>query len=405
MNKKELGQAAVVIGLAMVALLVIVGLAVDGGNLLMSRRAAQNAADAAALAGTRELAAVILDCGSGTAAEDAAVFNAMNEFAAQNGLDADGEDQIAAWYVDKDLVRLGEVGAGDIPNGATGVEVSLSTVQRTFFIHLLGPEETTAPATATAMTGPIVRFSGGVLPVATPLDVVQALGPDEDFYVMETNNQHNGGMFCVDEDGVTCIGDPASHNAHRGWLNLNYIYNTEYLAQSSPFYRTFEQNVPNRGCGSDPDTSADDGLKGWAGDGCPYPFPIFAGGVGAIDGDFIHGDPGARQVSLDTIYDVYAGEIAYIPVFDYVYMSDYMDEYFDQPEGIGWPRAGGGGHAFLYHIVGFTAVEVGNENGHVHYLHGSFQEASIGQGVIQPGSGIGGACQASLLTHAVVLWR
>ncbi len=195
-----------------------------------------------------------------------------------------------------------------------------------------------------------------------PLQVVQALSPNQQFVVIETN-QHNGGMFCTDrngngrlDDGIDiCIGDPASHNAHRGWLNLNYIYNTQHLRQADPNYRTFEQNVPNRGCGPNPNTSTDDGLQGWASGDCPYPFPIFAGNVGYTNGDFIHGDPGARQSSLMEIEN-YAGQIAYVPVFDYIYMSDYMAANFPAPEGIGWPRAGGGGHAFLYHIVGFTAV-------------------------------------------------
>jgi hypothetical protein len=164
-------------------------------------------------------------------------------------------------------------------------------------------------------------------------------------------------VFCRDLNGVDCIGEePSNANAHRGWLNLNYIYNTEHLAKSDPYYRTFEQNVPNRGCGSDPHRSTDDGLKGWCEDGCPYPFPIFAGTPGYVNGDFIHGEPGARESSVMTVKDTWDGQIAYVPIFDNIYMSSYMADNFPQPEGIGWPRAGGGGHAFLYHVVGFAAV-------------------------------------------------
>jgi hypothetical protein len=403
MRKEEKGQTIVLVALIFVGLLMAAGLAMDGGRLLLARREAQNAADAAALAGARELASQI--CGSGSAAADQQVWDAVVAFSAQNGLSEEDLEGLQAWYVDKNGNQLGEVGSGSIPNGATGVEVSLATGRRTLFVHLLGPEEMEAPAEALAMAGPVTQLPGGVLPIGVPLDVVEALVPGQTFYVMETNNQHNGGMFCVDPDGVQCIGDPARHNAHRGWLNLNYIYNIEHRLQSDPFYRTFEQNVPNRGCGPDPHISTDDGLQGWASGNCPYPFPIFAGAAGAANGDFIHGDPGARQSSLQEVYANYAGRIAYTPVFDYVYMSDYMAEYFDPPEGIGWPRAGGGGYAFLYHIVGFVAVRVGEGHGPgTHYLEGAFQEAIIGEGVIQPGAGIGGSCLQPMV-YGVTLWQ
>lgn len=99
----------------------------------------------------------------------------------------------------------------------------------------------------------------------------------------------------------------------------------------------------------------------------------------------------------------YIGQTAYVPVFDYIYMSDYMEANFPAPEGIGWPRAGGGGHAFLYHVVGFTHVQVGNVRGHT--LVGTFQEAVIGEGAIQPGYGVGsGVCQP-LVAQGVTLWR
>jgi len=403
--KDERGQAVVIVALALVALLLAVGLAIDGGRLYSTRRQAQNAADAAALAGTRVLAQAILNCRPGDAADDAAVQQAVWEFAERNGVVDDGQQgQVTAWYVDPDENQLGEVGTGTVPYGATGVEVTLVITQPTIFMRIGGVNHFRAPASATAMTGRIVQIGGGVLPIAVPLQVIETLSPDENFVVIETN-QHHGGMFCRQDDGV-CIGDPADANAHRGWLNLNYIYNTEHLSQSDPLYRTFEQEVPNRGCGPDPNTSTDDGLKGWASGECPYPFQIFAGSVNGTDGDFIHGDPGARQSSLMEI-SALEGQIVYVPVFDHIYMSDYMADNFPQPEGIGWPRAGGGGHAFLYHIVGFAAVRVEEIQGHT--LVGAFQDALIGEGQILPGAGIGsgGWCATGQVPQlfGVTLWR
>ncbi len=87
------------------------------------------------------------------------------------------------------------------------------------------------------------------------------------------------------------------------------------------------------------------------------------------------------------------GQIAYVPIFDYIYMSDYMADNFPQPEGIGWPRAGGGGHAFLYHIVGFAALKVHAIEGHT--LVGEFQSATVGEGEFIASDGFGsGACDS-----------
>jgi len=401
--EKERGQAVVIVVLALVALLLAVGLAIDGGRVYSARRQAQNAADAAALAGTRELAEAILNCRPGDQADDAAVQQAVLEFAARNGVPNDGQQgHLDAWYVNTQGNRLGAVGAGTVPHGATGVEVSLVITRPTVFMAIGGIDTFRAPAAATAMTGRIVQIGGGVLPIGVPLMVIEGLGPGDEFYVIETQG---AGQFCRVSDNV-CIGDPQNEASHRGWLNLNYIYNVEHLSQSDPLYRTFEQNVSNRGCGPDPNISTDDGVKGWASGQCPYPFPIFAGVEEGTTGDFIHGDPGARQSSLREI-EALEGEIAYAPIFDHIYTSDWMADNMPEPEGIGWPRAGGGGQAFLYHIVGFVALEVRSVQGQT--LVGAFQEALIGEGQILPGAGIGTAewCATGQVPQlfGVSLWK
>ncbi len=394
--REEKGQAIVLVAVALLALLAMAGLAIDGGQLLAQRRAAQNAADAAALAGVRELAEVIALCQPGSAPSDLRVWNAVAQFAVQNGLDPSRGDSLEAWYLDRNENRLGQVGMGVIPPGATGVTVILTTTQQTHFLQLVGAEQVQTGAKATAMTGRVTQFPGGILPIAVPLIVVQNLSPGQTFAVIDNRD----GRFC-DRNGENCIGNPSDHNSQRGWLNLNYIYNLQHLQQSDPLYRTFERNVPNRPCGPNPNTSTDDGLQGWASGDCPYPFPIFAGTVGATNGDFIHGDPGARQSALQEIEN-FAGTIAYAPIFDYIYTSDYMAAHFPPPQGIGWPTAGGGGSAYLYHIVGFVAVRVDDVRGHT--LVGDFQSATIGEGAIQPGAGVG-TCDNRLFTYGVSLWK
>jgi hypothetical protein len=311
------------------------------------------------------------------------------------------------------------VGAGSIPHGATGVEVEIQAEFDTYFIRVVGIDRASVGADALALTGPVTMLTGGILPIAVPLEVVEVLEPDDPFVVME-NNSHNGGTFCEDVNGNgqydegldVCIGDPTSHNAQRGWLNLNYIYNLEHNEAGENFVRLFERNVSNRGCGEDPHHSIDDGLQGWAGDDCPYPFPIWAGTVDHIDGDFIHGDPGARQSSMAEVIQVYNGRTAYIPIFDHIYMSDYMDECeyadgtecFPDPE-IGWPRGGGGGSTFMYHIVGYTAVTINDGHVNDHTLAANFQEAIVGLGQIDPTNGLGEAACDPLALYGVSLWR
>jgi len=396
--KKERGQALVILAFALIALAAFAGLAIDGGRTYSARRQSQNTADAVAMAGTRVLATFVNQC---TPVDrynaDNAIAAEMVKFARDNGIDPTAENaELQGWYVNASEARLGRVGWGTgVPDTATGIEATLVTTDSTTFMKVVGQRQ----------------FKGGIIPIGVPLQVIQELDPGEDFYMMEKNNKWGGGVFCRDPNGVECIGDdPANANAHRGWLNLNYIYNTEHRTTADPLNRAFERNVSNKGCGGDPNRSSDDGLQGWAGDGCPYPFPIFAGTPDFVDGDFIHGDPGARESSVMDVKAAWGGKVAYVPIFDYIYMGDYMDEYFEEPENLSWPRAGGGGHAFFYHIVGFAAVLIDGD-APKHTISGEFQSAVVGDSQITPGQGFlgggggaGGACNPFAIT-GVQLWK
>ena len=349
--KKERGQALVILAFALIALAAFAGLAIDGGRTYSARRQSQNTADAVAMAGTRVLATFVNQC---TPVDrynaDNAIAAEMVKFARDNGIDPTAENaELQGWYVNASEARLGRVGWGTgVPDTATGIEATLVTTDSTTFMKVVGQEHIVAPGDAIAMTGPIRQFKGGIIPIGVPLQVIQELDPGEDFYMMEKNNKWGGGVFCRDPNGVECIGDdPSNANAHRGWLNLNYIYNTEHRTTADPLNRAFERNVSNKGCGGDPNRSSDDGLQGWAGDGCPYPFPIFAGTPDFVDGDFIHGDPGARESSVMDVKAAWGGKVAYVPIFDFKMVI--MDEYFEELENLSWPRAGGGGHVFLLH--------------------------------------------------------
>jgi Flp pilus assembly protein TadG len=404
--RSEKGQSVVIVAAALVGLLALTGLAIDGGNLFWQRRRAQNAADAGAMAGTRILAQIIATCQDGDSSRDAQVAQAVTEFVGINGFSTSNGSTISAWYVNKNSERLGSVGdlgsstGGEIPISTTGVEVQVNADIDTYFLKVVGIDGAPVSAAATAMTGKIIQLTGGIMPFAVP---DEALGMEGDDFVVFEDNHETGGMFC--ENKTNCIGDPASDDSHRGWLNLNYIYNKDHLSQTDAFYRTWEQNVPNRGCGPYPERSIDDGIVGWAGDGCPYPFPIFAGAAGQTSGDFIHGSPGARQSSLSEIVQTWNGSTVYAPVFDFVYTSDYMEANFPPAEGIGWPIAGGGGSAFLYHVIGFVAITVDDNNPHDHRLQGHFGTVTTGEGVISTDLGFDpDNCTPTSLT-GINLWK
>ena len=50
-HKSESGQSAILFAFVIIIMVVLVGLAIDGGNVLSLRRVTQNAADSGALAG------------------------------------------------------------------------------------------------------------------------------------------------------------------------------------------------------------------------------------------------------------------------------------------------------------------------------------------------------------------
>ena len=166
-KRGERGQVIVLFTLALAALLLFVGLAVDGGYALVQRRAVQNAADFAAIAGTRIVGESLTGkpVGAGT---DANVLSAIQSIlAANNGLLED------ARYVSATGASLGSVGGGSIPSGSQGVVVNANVTWRPFFLGIIGVSGWTAGAGATAISPGV--SSGGVMPVGIQDSAFNAL--------------------------------------------------------------------------------------------------------------------------------------------------------------------------------------------------------------------------------------
>ncbi|MGC9395923.1 MAG: pilus assembly protein TadG-related protein [Anaerolineae bacterium] len=419
---KERGQALLILAFGLLALAAFAGLAIDGGRYYAERRQTQNAADAAALAGAGVLAEFISTCASADTANDNRVASAIVDMAQYNGVDHfSPEGNIDAWYVDADLRPVGRVGwAAGIPHGATGIKTTLTFSDTATFMRLLGRSHLVNTAEAVAMIGPVVQTEGrsAILPIAVPEAVVATFQASEKFTVFDD------GLFCRGGNPESCYLPPSdkgiteteelSPGAFYGWLNLSHVYNNAYWS-GGPLDRAFGRGAGASGCKYKPDGTVDvakTGLKGWLSRTCPYPYPLFAGDVEEKEGDYIYGYTGTRTAALLELAANYRkGDVLYWLIFDEVYTSKEMEKAFPgQAPAVGWMTAGGPSRASYYHIVGFTAVELINidSRGSEKSITGVFQNAVLGEGMIDPGSGMGsgdkGTCRFPTLI-AVKLWE
>lgn len=150
-KRDHTGQILVFFTLALLVLLAILALVMDGGNVFLNRRSAQNAADAGALAGARTLC-VTRDTGQAAymAQQYAIVHNDAHQ--ATVGIDSIGY-----------------------------VTVTAQITADTFFAHLIGRPHLTAEAEAVAGCCPPTRGTG-VLPIAwachPPISEALSTSPD-----------------------------------------------------------------------------------------------------------------------------------------------------------------------------------------------------------------------------------
>jgi hypothetical protein len=158
-HTSQRGQVLALFALMLTALVLGAAVVVDGGFAFAQRREVQNAADFAAMAGTRIVGQKLTGRppGSGTAANVEAAINSV--------LAANDAQLVSAQYVDDEGNALGSVvGAGSIPNGSFGVVVEAKTNWRPFLLGVIGVIDWVASGRATAIT-PGSSIGGGVMPV------------------------------------------------------------------------------------------------------------------------------------------------------------------------------------------------------------------------------------------------
>jgi hypothetical protein len=159
-RRSQRGQVLVIAGAAAIGVVLMVGLVVDGGYALTQRRASQNAADFAALAGARVIAESI---GGNTADGTDTNVNA----AITMTLQVNGSAPVTFGapngpiYVNSAGASVGYVGAGSIPTGAVGVRVATSRAWRPYLLGIIGVNQWSAGAVATAKGGFAAGGPGG----------------------------------------------------------------------------------------------------------------------------------------------------------------------------------------------------------------------------------------------------
>jgi Flp pilus assembly protein TadG len=164
------GQVLVLFVLMLPVVILAVGLVIDGGTALVQRRASQNTADFAALAGARVVAEWIGgDTANGT---DPNVHDAIiNATTANGGTTPTFGSPNGPVYVNGSGVNVGYVGTGTIPTGTVGVQVGATRTWTPYFLSIIGMKNWTASAVATARGG---YAAGGPPGALFPVGIAEA---------------------------------------------------------------------------------------------------------------------------------------------------------------------------------------------------------------------------------------
>jgi hypothetical protein len=320
--RDERGQIVVLFALALVAMVAMVGLIIDGGYGLAQRRAAQNDADFAALSGARIVAEWI--AGDTTNGTDLNVRLAISDSVSVNGGSpvAFGSPN-GPQYVNSAGAVIGWVGGGTIPAETVGVRLTSSRTWHTFFIPVVGIDNWTASASATARGGYAAGAPGGSV---FPAGIAEAF--------------FNGRAPCSgdlsNEPGNPC------KEAHLTPGNLNVPGGFGWLKFGCAGYGLGQNG---NGCdNSKPFLQEQIGPPGNSFGCCTQ--------VGLPGSQDLIGSLPGNKASADCSFYINSGALVTVPVWDY---------------------AGGSGQNAWYHIVGFTGFQITNCSGGVN-LEGVYRQ-------------------------------
>ncbi|HFD39774.1 MAG TPA: VWA domain-containing protein [Anaerolineae bacterium] len=169
MVQHEEGQSLIIVGALLIVLVALIGLVVDAGNAYAQRRIVQNAADAAALAGSQMLVRQEDYLTGGNFLRNWQVIQAVEEYAERNGVDP---DNLSIYYTDIDGNILADarfdLGRQDIINEDTfggtraeGIRVDADLPFPTYLVRVIGRNEMTASASSNGILACGACTAGG----------------------------------------------------------------------------------------------------------------------------------------------------------------------------------------------------------------------------------------------------
>lgn len=168
MQRREPAQVIALFAISLVAMLAMVGVAVDGGTLYLQRRTAQNAADAAALAGTRALQKATSSPAIPDIGAEICTYVRANSFGVTPTATAYWVNTSGSWLGDISLPSPCAGGSPNpIPTGASGVHVNVTIgPYNTYLVGIVGLRQLQAQASATAQVGVLSIPNPDITPLA-----------------------------------------------------------------------------------------------------------------------------------------------------------------------------------------------------------------------------------------------
>ena len=178
-ERAERGQVLVIVALSLIVIVAMVGLVIDGGYAWGQQRKTQNGADSMAEAGAAVLAQNL--AGTFPVKTDGDVGCAVEQAAAANGI-----ANPVAFYTDisgyflNPSVQVGPCNAGGgaaVPTAAEGVKATGDRTFDTFLARVIGFNQFTSEANATAVAGILTEVCPAdagcaILPVTFPLTAI-----------------------------------------------------------------------------------------------------------------------------------------------------------------------------------------------------------------------------------------
>jgi hypothetical protein len=196
----------------------MVGVVIDGGTLYLQRRTAQNAADAGALAGARELQ-------QATNQSNSTIGDAICTLVSANAFGV--SPTATAYFVNTGgSTNLGNIAvsfvsgcngspASWIPNGASGVHVDVTVgPYNTYLVGIVGLRQLTAQAAATAQVGVLSVPRPDLIPLAGcgPDMLVDGQSPTPFRNILNPDNTINPAYFVAPLNDMLLQGSQMTQN-------------------------------------------------------------------------------------------------------------------------------------------------------------------------------------------------